>query len=61
MSKVAVRALGFDINKAEVLKILKDHNKSGRGLMEFKDCAKISYFFRLVTDCQISLSRPLAP
>lgn len=40
--KVAMRALGFDLKKAEVLKILRDHDKSGHGLMEFEDFAKIS-------------------
>lgn len=40
--KVAMRALGFDLKKAEVLKILRDHDKTGHGLMEFEDFAKIS-------------------
>jgi hypothetical protein len=40
--KVAMRALGFDMKKAEVLKILRDHDKSGHGLMDFDDFAKIS-------------------
>ena len=40
--KVAMRALGFDLKKAEVLKILRDHDKTGRGLLEFEDFAKIS-------------------
>jgi centrin-3 len=40
--KVAMRALGFDLKKAEVLKILRDHDKSGQHLMEFDDFAKIS-------------------
>ena len=40
--KVAMRALGFDMKKAEVLKILRDHDKSGHGLMDFEDFAKIS-------------------
>ena len=40
--KVAMRALGFDYKKAEVLKILRDHDTSGRGLIEFDDFAKIS-------------------
>lgn len=40
--KVAMRALGFDLKKAEVLKILRDHDKSGAGLIEFEDFAKIS-------------------
>ncbi|KAG8899028.1 Calcium-binding component of the spindle pole body (SPB) half-bridge, partial [Tulasnella sp. 403] len=40
--KVAMRALGFDLKKAEVLKILRDHDKSGAGLIEFEDFAKLS-------------------
>jgi len=43
--KVAMRALGFDLKKAEVLKILRDHDKAGHGLMEFEDFAKISEWF----------------
>ncbi|KAJ7065324.1 Ca2+-binding EF-hand superfamily protein [Mycena amicta] len=39
--KVAMRALGFDMKKAEVLKILRDHDKNGQGLMEFEDFARI--------------------
>ena len=37
--KVAMRALGFDLKKAEVLKILRDHDKNGHGLMDFEDFA----------------------
>jgi centrin-3 len=40
--KVAMRALGFDVKKPEVLKILRDHDKSGRGLLEFHDFNSIS-------------------
>ena len=40
--KVAMRALGFDLKKAEVLKILRDHDKPGHGLMSFEDFAKTS-------------------
>lgn len=40
--KVAMRALGFDMKKAEVLKILRDHDKTGHGFMDFEDFAKIS-------------------
>ncbi|KAJ3868185.1 Ca2+-binding EF-hand superfamily protein [Lentinula novae-zelandiae] len=39
--KVAMRALGFDMKKAEVLKILRDHDKTGHGFMDFEDFAKI--------------------
>ncbi|KAJ7657098.1 centrin 3 [Mycena olivaceomarginata] len=34
-------SLGFDLGKAEVLKILRDHGKSGEGLMNFENFAKI--------------------
>jgi centrin-3 len=42
--KVAMRALGFDLKKAEVLKLLRDHDKTGhgQGLMDFDDFFKIS-------------------
>ncbi|KAG5639631.1 Calcium-binding component of the spindle pole body (SPB) half-bridge [Sphagnurus paluster] len=39
--KVGMRALGFDMKKAEVLKLLRDHDKTGHGLMDFEDFAKI--------------------
>ncbi|THH08781.1 hypothetical protein EW145_g2471 [Phellinidium pouzarii] len=40
--KVAMRALGFDLKKAEVLKILRDHDKNGHNYMEYEDFAKIT-------------------
>ncbi|WFD19514.1 Calcium-binding component of the spindle pole body (SPB) half-bridge [Malassezia caprae] len=33
--KVAMRALGFDLKKAEVLEILRDNDTTGTGLMEW--------------------------
>lgn len=36
-----MRALGFDMKKAEVLKILRDHDDTGHGLMDFDNFAKI--------------------
>jgi len=39
--KVAMRALGFDLKKPEVLKIIRDHDKSGQGLLEYDDFSKI--------------------
>ncbi|TFK17047.1 EF-hand protein [Coprinopsis marcescibilis] len=39
--KVAMRALGFDMKKAEVLKILRDPDKTGQNLMDFEDFAKV--------------------
>lgn len=40
--KVAMRALGFDLKKAEVLKLLRDHDKRGEGVMLYDDFVKIS-------------------
>lgn len=40
--KVAMRALGFDHKKAEVLKLLRDHDRRGEGLMEWDDFARLS-------------------
>ncbi|TPX43315.1 hypothetical protein SeMB42_g04776 [Synchytrium endobioticum] len=39
--KVAMRALGFDVKKAEVLKILREFDKGGHGLIEFDDFNKV--------------------
>lgn len=39
--KVALRALGFDLKKAEVLKLLRDHDRQGSGQMQFDDFAKV--------------------
>ncbi|KAJ6457302.1 Ca2+-binding EF-hand superfamily protein [Mycena sanguinolenta] len=41
--KVAMRPLGFEMKKVEVLKILRDHDNSGRGLMNFDDFAKSAH------------------
>lgn len=40
--KVAMRALGTDLKKPEVLKLLRDHDKTGEGLMVYDDFLKIS-------------------
>ena len=40
--KVAMRALGFDLKKAEVLKILKDHDRNGSQLLHYNDFVTIS-------------------
>lgn len=39
--KVSMRALGFDLKKAEVLKILRENDKDGRGLIEFDSFSKL--------------------
>ncbi|XP_064799116.1 centrin-3-like [Oncorhynchus masou masou] len=35
--KVAMRALGFEVKKVDVLKILKDYNREGNGKITFDD------------------------
>jgi centrin-3 len=40
--KVAMRALGFELKKAEVLKLIRDHNRQGDDLMDYDDFVKIS-------------------
>lgn len=40
--KVAMRALGFDLKKAEVLKLIRDYDRQGDDLMEYDDFVKIS-------------------
>jgi centrin-3 len=47
--KVAMRALGFDYKKAEVLKLLRDSDKHGHGVMEFEDFARISEYQPSIT------------
>ncbi|WFD30331.1 Calcium-binding component of the spindle pole body (SPB) half-bridge [Malassezia sp. CBS 17886] len=39
--KVAMRALGFDLKKPEVLKLLRENDASGSGLMEWEDFQRI--------------------
>ncbi|CAH7669686.1 hypothetical protein BY996DRAFT_6673246 [Phakopsora pachyrhizi] len=39
--KVAMRALGFELKKPEVLKILRDNDKQGQGLIEFAEFDKV--------------------
>lgn len=40
--KVAMRALGFEMKKAEVLKLLRDNDRAGDGLMDFEAFQRIS-------------------
>lgn len=47
--KVALRALGFDLKKAEVLKILRDSDRQGTGQMQFDDFGKVGQCCWLVT------------
>ncbi|XP_051875689.1 centrin-3 isoform X1 [Pristis pectinata] len=39
--KVAMRALGFDVKKADVLKILKDYDRDSTGKISFEDFSEV--------------------
>ena len=39
-----MRALGFDVKKAEVLKILREFDKAGTGTIDFDDFNKVSKY-----------------
>ncbi len=40
-----MRALGFEVKKQDVMKLLRDYDKNGSGLMDFDDYNKISKAF----------------
>lgn len=42
--KVAMRALGFDVKKADVLKILKDYDRAGTGKITFDDFNEVGRY-----------------
>ena len=48
VDQVAMRALGFDVKKAEVHKLLLDHDKQGNGLMDYDDYFGVSMCRRFV-------------
>nr|XP_046224224.1 centrin-3-like isoform X1 [Oncorhynchus gorbuscha] len=48
--KVAMRALGFEVKKVDVLKILKDYNREGNGKITFDDFNEVAMLFVSVTD-----------
>ena len=43
-----MRALGFDVKKADVLKVLKDYDRDGTGKISFQDFTEVSKSFMLV-------------
>ena len=40
--QVAIRALGFEVKKADVLKILRDYDREGSGKIKFQDFSEVS-------------------
>jgi centrin-3 len=47
--KVSMRALGFDIKKPEVLRIIREFDKRGDGTIAFDDFNKVSKLLLLIT------------
>ncbi len=50
--QVAMRALGFDVPKAELIKIIRDNDQDGRKLVRFQDfreISRVSCGYRLIT------------
>lgn len=45
IQKVAMRALGFDVKKADVLKILKDYDREATGKITFEDFNEVGVYF----------------
>lgn len=43
--QVAMRALGFEVKKVDVLKILKDYDREGNGKITFEDFNEVGEFF----------------
>lgn len=40
--KVTMRALGFDVKKAEVMQLMREYDRDERGRLEFPDFVEIS-------------------
>jgi len=42
-----MRALGFDVKKADVLKILRDYDRDSTGKIQFDDFKEVSKFIEI--------------
>jgi len=50
--QVAMRALGFEVKKADVLKVLRDYDREGTGSISFEDYNDVSkYRARVTHEC----------
>ncbi|KAK4686031.1 centrin-3, partial [Tremellales sp. Uapishka_1] len=58
--RVAMRALGFDLKKVEVLKVLRENDRTQEGLMEWKDFERIMSERILARDPATDLKRAFA-
>ncbi|CAK8686979.1 centrin-3-like [Clavelina lepadiformis] len=55
--KVAMRALGFDVKKADVLKVLRDYDREGTGSISFDDYNDVMTEWMLERDPQEELTK----
>ncbi|KAK2179613.1 hypothetical protein NP493_480g03026 [Ridgeia piscesae] len=55
--KVAMRALGFDVHKADVLKVLKDYDKEGTAKITFSDFSEVMTDMYLARDPRESIMK----
>uniref|UniRef100_A0A8C3X777 Centrin 3 n=1 Tax=Catagonus wagneri TaxID=51154 RepID=A0A8C3X777_9CETA len=51
--KVAMRALGFDVKKADILKILKDYDREATGKITFEDFNEVGVYFNSLCSQQL--------
>ena len=56
-----MRALGFDIKKADVLKIMKDYDREASGKISFDDFNEVSKSHNVHDPCALYLSMPATP
>lgn len=53
IQKVAMRALGFDVKKADILKILKDYDREATGKITFEDFNEVGVYFNSLCNHQL--------
>ena len=52
---MAIRALGFEVKKADVLKILRDYDREGSGTIKFQDFSEVSKLYQELNEQRFSL------
>lgn len=52
---MAIRALGFEVKKADVLKILRDYDREGSGKIKFQDFSEVSKLYQELNEQRFSL------
>jgi Ca2+-binding EF-hand superfamily protein len=55
--KVAMRALGFEVKKADVLKVMKEYDKEATGKITFDDFYEVSKYKKTVKQLPSNFSK----